>query len=257
MHLFSLMLGAILSTSPLTQTEKAEIDRAVTAMSRCSYGGKHLERSRRQFEQQAPRSQVPHWEAMRRRLGLFDRQYMELSALLACYGVDYSANLGRILRPYRTLQRVADNEVGYQIAFRGKTIDGRTLDDRFDDTPGILACIFAMRHDAMSVGLLLDLNLDGGPAEHRDEALMNLWPTDKISILRSVSGSPERTAATAHFLQWLFGDTSGPGSGRARTSKLLGELSTLSRSRDARVAAGSRQVSLELQRLARREKQGR
>ncbi len=56
-------------------------------------------------ERQLPPSQIPLWQRLQKQVSVNSKAYAELSFILAYYGVDYEANLRRIMRPYRFWQQ--------------------------------------------------------------------------------------------------------------------------------------------------------
>ena len=111
--------------------------------------------SREQFERLAPRRNVPTWQRLQRRIHYPQSGWLDLAFVLAYWGVDYRRNVQRLMLPDQLWQR------GKASIPEMLTVDLMILHDKHDDTA--------------SLGALLDVGLDGGPAEEQEAAIYTLW----------------------------------------------------------------------------------
>jgi hypothetical protein len=138
------------------------------------------------FEQLAPRSRVPTWRRLQRRLPSSRPGSADLAFVLAYYGIDYQQNLQRLLLPYRRWRKGSSSE---------------REQNMLEALPTDLLILYLKHHDVRSLGALLDLQLDGAPAEVHSSVLAALW--DPVRMLRLSDGSPVRIANIGGMLLYV------------------------------------------------------
>jgi hypothetical protein len=171
--------------------------------------------SRGQFERLAPRRSVPTWQRLQRRLRYPQAGTLDLAFVLAYYGIDYRQNLRRLVLPAKLWQS-------------GKAPMPEYLTDD-------LVILHEKHHDTASLAALLDLALDGGPAEGQEAAIYAQWQRQPATLLRLAVGSETRLRNLADMVQ-MEGDDP-----QVR-KQLFAELRRLGRHRDRRVAKAAQSL---------------
>jgi hypothetical protein len=169
------------------------------------------------FEQLAPRSRVPTWRRLQRRLLSSRPGSADLAFVLGYYGIDYQQNLQRLLLPYQRWRKGSSSER-----------DSNML----EALPTDLRILYLKRHDVRSLGALLDLQLDGAPAEVLSSILADLWSQNPITMLRLSDGYPVRIANLAGMLEYV----------NDLDRKAAKEVRPFIHHRDPRVARAARKV---------------
>lgn len=151
--------------SPADQQAQAALRRAVERLEQGDI-------TRKEFERLAPRRNVSTWRRLQRRIRYPQFGALDLAFVLAYYDVDYPRNLQRLLLPDRVWPR------GNVPMPEMLTTDLMILHDK--------------HHDTASIGALLDLALDGGPAEEQEAAIYEIWKQAPTTLLRLAAGSDQR-----------------------------------------------------------------
>jgi hypothetical protein len=182
----------------------------------------------RQFERQAPRSNIPTWQRLQRRIPSTQSGSADLALALAYYGVEYRQNLGRLLAPYRRWTQTHQKQQGPISRHDASVVQSLPTD---------LGILYRKHRDAQSLGLLLDLRLDADEQAEgqRQEVLRHLWPENEVAILRAASGSRERLQSVAEMLDANYASTAG-----ARATHA--ELQRLTHHPDRRVAKAATEL---------------
>jgi hypothetical protein len=194
--------------SPADQAVRTRLRRAVDGLEKVAI-------SRQQFERLAPRSKVPTWQRLQRRLHYPRLGALDLAFVLAYYWVDYRQNLQRLLLPDRRW-------------VRGKAAMPESL-------TGDLVILHRKHHDDASLGALLDVRLDGGPGEEHEYALYQLWKRKPATLLRLAAGS-KRRLGTLEGMVLMEGDAV------MERNPILMELRKFTRHQDRRVAGAARRL---------------
>jgi hypothetical protein len=194
--------------SPADRAVQATLRRAVAGLENDSI-------TARQFERLVPRRNVPIWQRLQRRIIYPRYGAMDLAFVLAYYGVDYRHNLQRLLLPDKAWQRR-----------KGPMPENLASD---------LDILHEKRHDLASLGALLDLVLDGDPAEGQEAVISNLWQREPVTLLRVASGSKTRQRNLEDMVQ-MEGDD------RRVREQLFAELRRFGRHADRRVASAARRL---------------
>ena len=161
----ALLLGQPAQLSPADQAARVSLRRAVARLESGAI-------SPQQFERLAPRRNVPTWQWLQQRIHYPQSGALDLAFVLAYYGVDYRRNLRRLMLPDQRWQR-------------GKASMPESLSDD-------LMILHDKHHDTASLGALLDLVLDGGPAEGQEDIIAKLWQRQPATLLRLAAGSKTR-----------------------------------------------------------------
>jgi hypothetical protein len=190
------------------------------------------------FNRELPRSGAPAWRRLQRCAAPNSEEYVALSFALAYYGIDYGANLERIMRPYRLWSRHIDRWVKeYNWPDDGNGTGVYYSEPLFDlsSVYHLLNLQYLRHHDLDSLGRWLDMRLDGHWADESDTDLSSLWNRHEADMLRAVFGSPRRLKNLAAALDF---DRFCEGTRPARRAKrrFLAELRRRSHDRDRRVA---------------------
>jgi hypothetical protein len=194
--------------SPADQAARATLRRAVDRLENGTI-------SRQQFERLAPRRNVPNWQRLQRRIHYPQSGALDLAFVLAYYGVDYRRNLQRLLLPDQLWQR-------------GKALMPESL-------TGDLVILHDKHHDTASLGALLDLSLDGDPAEEQEAAIYELWQRQPVTLLRVAARSRARLGSLEVMVQ-MEGDDA-----KAR-KQLFAELRQFGHHPDRRVAGAAQRL---------------
>jgi hypothetical protein len=204
----ALLLSLPARLSPADRTAQATLRRAVAGLENEST-------SPRQFERLAPRRTVPLWQRLQRKVRYPRYGAMDLAFVLAYYGVDYRQNLQRLFLPDQAWQRG-----------RASMPEGLI---------GDLVILHDKHHDTASLGALLDLALDGGPAEVQEATIYGIWQQEPAMLLRVAAGSKARLGALDVMVQMEGDDL------KVRR-QLFAELRRFSRHPDRRVAGAARRL---------------
>jgi hypothetical protein len=191
MHLLALVVMVSLPPrlSPADQAARTALRRAVTRLEK-------NEISQEQFEELQPRSRIATWLRLQRRIPSPRSGSADLAFVLAYYGVEYPRNLQRLLLPYRRWRRAASAGAPMPSVHEAAVLENLAED---------LIILYRKRHDARSLGSLLDLPFRGAP----DEAALNsrkalyfqqLWSGHEETVLRVASRSPVRLGNVAKML---------------------------------------------------------
>ena len=108
-----------------------------------------------------------------------------MAFVLAYYGIDYQQNLQRLLLPYQRWRKGASSE---------------RENNMLEALPTDLLILHLKHGDARSLAALLDLQLDGAPAETHASVLAEL---DPVRMLRLADGSPVRIANIGGMLLYV------------------------------------------------------
>lgn len=189
-------------------------------------------------ERQLPPSQIPIWQRLQKQVPANSKHYAELSFMLAYYGVDYKANLRRIIRPYQLSKQSYER------------VKKEYPDTEFWDIPWTgwgqtwwpLNLLYLKHHDLTSLGFWLDQKLDGAPAEWNDDELGGLWDRHRTEMLRASSGSDIRLNNLAGSLTYAYVGGGHLATDKKEERKLLAELSRLGHADDPRVASAARHI---------------
>jgi hypothetical protein len=147
------------------------------------------------FERQLPPSNIPTWQRLQRQFPAYSRQYAELSFALAYYGVDYDANLRRVIRPYLVWNA---HNTQYIREYGEDWMNGQL--NSLEAVITALNLLYLKHHDVQSLSQWLGLRLDGAPAEMNADDLAELWKRHKTDLLRAASTSPARLQSLAEAL---------------------------------------------------------
>lgn len=157
--------------------------------------------------------------------------YAELAFVQAYWGVDYDANLQRLLRPYRLWTRDTAR-------WSREYPSLNALDSSLTELYGIfhaLNYLYLKHHDLKSLGLWLDLRLDGAPSEGNADELGALWQRHSSDMLRAAAFSPRRLENLADALEFSWMTTGEPAQDRRLRREFIRSLLPLTRSADPRV----------------------
>jgi hypothetical protein len=201
-----LLLSHPARLSPADQAARVALRRAVARLESGAI-------SRQQFERLAPQRNMPTWQKLQQQIHYPQSGALDLAFVLAYYGVDYRRNLQRLLLPDQLWQR-------------GKASMPESLSDD-------LKILHDRHHDTASLGALLDLVLDGGPAEGQEDIIARLWQRQPVTLLRLAAGSKTRLRNLEDMVQ-LEGDD------LPARKQLFAELRQYGRHPDPRVAGAAR-----------------
>ena len=115
-------------------------------------------------------------------------EFANAAFVQAYYGVDYEANLHRILRPYRYF-------IGSEAVRMKEYPNDGGGGENIRDIGGLyqaLNWLYLKHHDLASLGYWEDLRLDGAPAEGNGEELVHLWQRHAPDMLKAALGHPQR-----------------------------------------------------------------
>jgi hypothetical protein len=194
--------------SPADQAVRATLRQAVAQLEDGTI-------SQGQFERLVPRRNVPIWQRLQRRIHYPQFGALDLAFVLAYYGVDYRHNLQRLLLPN-------------QASRIGKIPMPESL-------TGDLMILHDKHHDTASLGALLDLALDGGPAEELEGAIYELWQQQPTTLLRLAAKSTTRLGNLEDMVLTEGDDL------KVR-KQLLAELRQFGHHPDRRVAGAARRL---------------
>lgn len=177
--------------SPTDQTVMAALRHAVAEIEKVEYP---RQRDLERFERLAPKSQVAVWRRLQQRMLPTQAGSLDLAFALAYYRVDYGRNLHRLLLPYRH----------WRLAYVGRRQPvGEHEEDAVEDLPTDLEALYLKHHDPQSLAVLLDLQLDGAPAEGEASVLGDLWTRRATAMLRLASGSAVRVSNIEDMLEYV------------------------------------------------------
>ena len=190
---FTLLLaGAVLTGSSLSAADQKLLMRIHNATSRLS----DKKSAFLHFNAEVTQADAQRCRMLQSRVPANSATYVELGFVQAYYGLDYDANLRRVLRPYH-LWRTDINRWKKEYAHA----DPNSWAE-LDSVPDILNFLYLRHHDLRSLGAWLDLGLDGGPAEINDDTLGELWTRHKRAMLLACDGHPNRIANLAGSLMF-------------------------------------------------------
>jgi hypothetical protein len=192
--MLALIALLIMQKPPLTARERvflAHIRQAVAHMTdkRASFV---------RFEQAVPESDAAFCGKLLLKVAPNSADYASCAFAQAYYGLDYDANLQRLLRPYRLWHsHIHKWEQEYPNSTMGTPTD-------LDGVYSSLNWLYLKHHDLKSLGAWIDLRLDGAWAEGSDGELSDLWKRHKADMLKAASASTRRLENLHDAL--IFGD---------------------------------------------------
>jgi hypothetical protein len=177
--------GSERTSSEQDQAARAALRRAVTLL-------ENDQISREQFEELVPRADIPRWQRLQRQIPVPRPGSADLAFVLAYYGVEYAQNLDRLQQPYRRWRRLCT-----RLRCRVSAHDQGVI----ETLPGDLEILYGKHRDAVSLGALLDLQLDlasteagtdGSAAGAQMAALHRVWINHAPAMLWAASAAPGR-----------------------------------------------------------------
>jgi hypothetical protein len=197
------------------------------------------------FERELPKSSIPIWKRLQKQSPPKSRTYAETSFAFAYYGVDYDANLRRMLRPYTMWHKSNNSQV--QEYFRQYPKNDSNYNDlnHWGNISEALNLLYLKHHDLKSLGAWLDLKLDAHPGEESADELASLWKRHKVDMLHAAYGHPKRIDNLAEAL-W-FEVASGDKQEKALVRDQVREVMRITRLPDRRAAITAKQVAQSIQ----------
>ncbi len=200
--MFTIPLLIVLATSkkPLSTADRAflaHIDRAVGKMSdkKAAFVA---------FEKRISRSDAMRCKELLPAIAPNSNEFANTAFVQAYYGVDYEANLKRLLRPYRYY---IGPEARWRKEYPNEDGGGENLKD-MDGLYQGLNWLYLTHHDLTSLGYWEDLRLDGGPAEGNDDELYQLWQRHAPDMLKAALGHPQRIGNLLEAFLFNYADES-------------------------------------------------
>lgn len=245
--LHAAVLAALIAVSgSLSSGDKALLSRLHLAVGQLS--DKRV--AMRRFEQRAPRADIPHFRRLQLHVRPNSAAYAETSFVLAYHGVEYEANIRRLLRPYR-LWRSSPGRWAREYTSE-KEEQGEGYLDQLTSLEGIpfaLNLLYLKHHDLTSLGTWLDLRLDGAYAEGSHQELGELWKRHRVDMLKAAARSRARQGNLAAALSHTYCNTGAAAQDRLLKKKLLASVKPLTRAADPVV----REAASGVYELVRRE----
>jgi hypothetical protein len=238
MHVLTIVVLLIVAANPGRAADTA-------ALARLRQGIQQLEErqiSPKQFEEQLPRSNVSNWQRLQRQIGATRSGAGDLAFVLAYYNVDRARNVDRLLQSHRRWLRprpraLRDDQEPTRLERHDGAIVGTIARD--------LQILYLKFRDTSLLRTLVSLQLDGGPAEEQTDILQELWPEDRIRMLRVAAGSTAAVENLADIFLMMDDDTE---RGRKDLAEGRSEIAALTRHPDHRVAQAARGVLAQLHR---------
>ena len=233
MFLISLFLLFAAPNAPLTANEKAFLTRIDKAVSRMSDKKTAFVR----FEKSVTKADAIRCNQMQSRVAPNTNYYADCAFAQAWHGIDYDANIQRLLRPYRLMKK------DYNRALReyGASVPPESLID-LGGFYYALNWLYLKHHDLKSLGAWEDLRLDGGALEGSSSELSVLWIHHAPDMLRAACEHPQRIKSLAWTLDAAYGEE-----GYERyAQKACAEARPYLRSKDKRVASAAQALVKEL-----------
>ena len=224
---FTLLLaGSVLAGTPLTYTDQKFLAHIHHATSRLTDKKSAFLR----FDKEVTLADAQQCRKLQHQVTVNSESYVELGFVQAYYGMDYAANLQRVLRPYRVWR--TDNR--RWVEEYSKKITPWT---DVEETPLILNLLYLRRHDLRSLGTWLDLGLDGASAEVSDDSLGELWKRHQRDMLAASDGHPRRieNLTTALMFNYVIADKE-PSPYTRSKRRFAATLLPLLRSKDPRIS---------------------
>ena len=241
MFIASLFLLFASPKAPLSATDSAFLTRIDKAVSRMSDKKTAFVR----FEKAVTKVDAIRCNQLQSKVAPNSGYYADCAFVQAWYGIDYDANLYRLLRPYRfsaMSQSVARQERQKSEAEQQKEYSSREamsallLDlDSFYDA---LNWLYLKHHDLKSLGAWEDLTLDGAPSEGSSDELGVLWVNHAPDMLRAAYGHPLRIKNLAEALAFSNTNESFK-EGKKRT---IEEVTPYTRYKEKRVASAAKSL---------------
>jgi hypothetical protein len=194
------------------------------------------------FERELPASNISTWQRLQKQRPPNSRAYAETSFALAYYGIDYPANLRRVLRPYTVWYK--DSRSNFKSNEYTKEYPPAGSDDNdlneWDNVSDALNLLYLKHHNLKSLGAWLDLKLDGAPSEESDGELSDLWERHSIDMLHAAYEHRQRIANLAEALLGEMED-------KALVRALIQDVKRFTRLPDRRAALTAKQVIRDIQ----------
>ena len=158
--------------------------------------------------------------------------YADLAFVQAYWGVDYEANLQRLLRPYRLWTHDIQR---WEREYPPRSGPDSSLTKLYGVFHA-LNYLYLKHHDLKSLGLWLDLRLDGDWSEESDDELGELWQRHAADMLRAAAHSPRRLENLADALEYSRMNSVDSAQDRRLRREFFRSLAPLTRSPDPPVA---------------------
>jgi hypothetical protein len=228
----ALLLGVLLLLPSWQPTASAAQLLARVARVSASVAGSH---SNLVISKLALGASLPALGRLKSNLDRSDPRYAAVSFCLAYYGVQYRQNVADTLGPYFFMKSPPARATTH-----GERVTAvRDLDYK-SRLPFYLLLLWKRHHDFYPLAHMLDLRLDGAPAESQGVAILELWRKRPRQVLHLSCGRPVRIENVSEAL--IFEASPQSGSLR-RARRVLSDLDNLAQSRDKCVRAAARVVS--------------
>lgn len=238
--LLALVIGA--SAPSADSTFLARVHRAVARMS-------DRKAAFLRFEHEVRPADARRCRALQSSVRPNSQAYAELAFIQAYWGVDYETNLQRLLRPYRLWTHDINRWEREYPRFGASDRSLTELSGVFH----ALNFLYLKHHELKSLGLWLDLRLDGGWAEESDDDLGELWQRHSTDMLRAAAHSPRRLENLAKALEYSRMSSGDAAQERRLRREFLRSLQPLTQSTDVRVARTASRLRI----LLRKPRAGR
>jgi hypothetical protein len=159
--------------------------------------------------------------------------------VLVYYGADYPHTLVELMEPYRIWRRALRDPSAHNTG-----VFGDRMQMALTGLGPELAILYERRRRARELRCLLEIGLDGGPAESLDIAVAEVWSRHAAAVLRTASGSEVMEANVASALTMECNPGSAGGAQARR--RIKSRLRRLARISDVRVARAARAVLRDL-----------